>query len=95
MPVGRGLDVQPLPTTARLGTDARKLGANDLGIVEDQPVTRVQQLRQISDVVVVDRLPAPINDHQPSVRPLAEGFLCHQVPRKLVIKGDDTGRHGI
>ena len=51
-------------------------------------------MRQIADVMVLDRLLLPIDDHQPGVGPVAQRLLGHQVPRKLVIEWHGTGRHG-
>ena len=44
-PSGVDSMIQPLPTTARLGSDAGQLGADHLRIVENQPVSGGEQVR--------------------------------------------------
>ncbi len=87
--------IQPLPAAARLNPTARQLGGNHLRVVQHQPIAARQQVRQIADVVVLDRLPTAVDDHQPGIGAMAERLLGHQVAGQLIVERDRFYRHGL
>ena len=75
MPVGRFLDEQRLPTPAGADAAPGQLGRHDLGVVQHQPVTRGQQVRQVANMLVQNLLPLPVYDHQPGVCAVPQRLL--------------------
>jgi hypothetical protein len=75
-----------VPAATRLSPAAYELGENDSCVVEHQPVAGWQQVRQIADMVMLDRLPPAVYDHQPGVQAMPQRFLGDEPPRHFVIK---------
>ena len=65
MLVGREEQAAPAGAGSLAATD--ETGRDDLGIVEDQAVARIEKGRQIANITVVDRLLVAANDHQAGV----------------------------
>lgn len=83
----RGFDVKALPAAAGLNPRTGQLGLDDLGIVQYEPIAHLQYVRQVADMVVLDRLALAIDNHEPGVGPMAERFLRHELAGNLVIQG--------
>jgi hypothetical protein len=50
-------------------------------------------VRQIADVMVLDRPPLPADHHQAGVHPMLQGFLGDEVAGEFVFEGNLAGGH--
>ena len=85
-PVGieQAFDEDLDPATCLLGPEKPRL--HDTRIVEDQQVTRFQQIGQIAEMAVVQRTGCTIDMQQPGVTSLLGRVLGNQFPGKIEMK---------